>query len=56
MTRFKQAHDAFVKSETYEGLTEPTTIKAPRDQRQYLKNRIERAYAAGWNDANKVDL
>ena len=51
MTKFKKAHDAFVESETFEGLSEPATLKAPTDQRQFLENRLHRAFSAGWNAA-----
>ena len=51
MTEFKQAIDAFVESDTYKGLSDPCTLKSPEDQRQFLENRLHRAFSIGWRAA-----
>lgn len=51
MTAFKKAWGNFKESDEYHDGTDPTTIGAPSKQRVYLENRINRAFAAGWNAA-----
>lgn len=51
MTAFKKALDNFKESDEYHEGTDPLTIGAPGRQRMYLENRINRAFAAGWNAA-----
>lgn len=54
-TPFKKAHDAYVESEKFNGLSDPTTLKAPADQRQYLENRLWSAFSAGWRARGDTD-
>lgn len=51
MTPYKQAIDAFVASEEFETSSDPATIYAPEKSRQYIENRLHRAFAAGWTAA-----
>lgn len=51
MTPFKKAIDNFTRSDEYRSSIEPSTIGATERQRQYLANRIHRAFTAGWNAA-----
>lgn len=51
MTSFKKAWDAFSESDEFHESTDPLSIGAPGHQRVYLENRINRAFAAGWNAA-----
>ena len=54
MTKYKEAYDEFRKSETFERIGDPMTLKASPDQRQYLENRILRGFSAGWNAAQQA--
>ena len=42
-----------VYDEKYPATFDPTTLLAPEDQRQYLTNRIHRAFHSGWDAAMK---
>ena len=49
-TPFKKAHDEFFESEQGQQLCKANTIHSMSLQADdiYLKNRLERAFAAGW--------
>lgn len=49
-----RARDDFLQSDEGAKCCDPTTLKAPRDQRQYLENRIARAFLAGAEAAEKL--
>lgn len=42
-----KARDAFIESDEGKQLTDPISLGARPDQRQYLRNRIETAFLAG---------
>lgn len=42
------ARDKWLESPEGVSATQPTTLNAPAFQRQYLENRLTRAFAAGW--------
>lgn len=48
MTPYKQAIDAFAASEEFETSSDPATLQAPAKMRQYIENRLHRAFMAGW--------
>ena len=52
-----KARDAYLESPQGEAACAPETIGAPPANRQYLSNRIEAAFVAGWMAAHtqKVD-
>jgi len=54
MSEFKEALDEYVQSDNYKKGSDPTTLKAPADQRQYLENRLYWAYREGWNAAEEL--
>jgi hypothetical protein len=47
-TPYKKAIDAFIESDDWLVSSEPTTLRAPAEMRQYLENRLKTAFAAGW--------
>lgn len=47
------ARDKWLASPEGVAATQPTTINAPAHQRQYLENRLTRAFAAGWAACEK---
>lgn len=49
MTPFKRAMDNFKESDEWHESTDPTTLGATERQRVYLENRLQRAFACGWN-------
>ena len=49
MTPYKSAIDEFTDSAEFKKASEPTTIYAPSNQRQFLENRLTQAFMAGWN-------
>jgi len=55
MTPYKQAVDKFMGSPEWETLSEPRSLRAPPEVRQYLENRLKRAFEAGWNARLSAD-
>ena len=51
MTRFKEALDAYTASDRYKNGSDPSTLKAPLSQRQFLENRLYWAFREGWEAA-----
>jgi hypothetical protein len=49
VTPYKKASDAWLQSEAFQTLSEPTTLGASPLNRLYLENRLRDAFAAGWN-------
>lgn len=49
MNAYVRAFNAWLESTEFKGSSDPTSLKAPSDQRQYLENRLKRAFEAGWN-------
>jgi hypothetical protein len=47
------ARDEWLNSEEGTRCTNPTTLLAPAEHRQYLENRITAAFAAGWAACEK---
>jgi hypothetical protein len=45
--------DEWLASDEGKRCTNPTTLRAPADQRQYLENRLTSAFAAGWAACEK---
>ena len=43
------ARDKWMGSETFLGLSNPKTLGASAAQRQYLENRLQWAFQAGWD-------
>lgn len=48
-TDFKKAIDAYLISDEGCAACDPTTLRAPEQNRQYLENRLKEAFTAGWN-------
>jgi hypothetical protein len=48
-TPYKNALEAFRDSDEWRSCTEPSTIGATSKQRQYLENRLLRAFEKGWD-------
>ena len=51
MTQFKEALDTYTASDRYKEGSDPSTLKAPPSQRQYLENRLYWAFRDGWKAA-----
>jgi hypothetical protein len=49
-----KARDRFIDSPRGRAVCDPTTLRAPADQRQYLQNRIEAAFLAGVEAAKSL--
>ena len=49
-----KARDAFIESREGKSYCDPVTIGARPGEWQYLKNRIEAAFIAGWNACEKI--
>jgi hypothetical protein len=48
-TPYKNSLDAWLDSDEFMTSSDPATLRAPSEQRQYLENRLKRAFEAGWN-------
>lgn len=48
-TPYAEAVQTFRDSSEFKSCSDPRTIGAEGKQRQYLENRLLRAFAAGWN-------
>lgn len=49
MRDYKEAVDDYRGSEEWLASSDPATLMAPSRMRQYLENRLKRAFDAGWN-------
>jgi len=54
-TPYKQAIDVFTASDQYKKSSDPTTLGAVVNQRQFLENRLHSAFSAGWIAREDVD-
>lgn len=50
------ALNAYLRSDQGNAVCDPTTIKAPASQRQFLENRIRLAFSAGMDVGKKITL
>lgn len=53
-TDFAQAYWDYQETDKHKEGSDPTTLKAPPSQRQFLENRLYWAFCAGWNAATEL--
>lgn len=55
MRNFKEALDDFIGSSEWKDCSDPVTLMAPPRMREFLQNRLKRAFEAGWTSRDNLE-